>query len=69
METLKFKTNIKCDACVAKVTPGLNETVGEGNWKVDLQDPERTLTIESENPREEQVIASLRQAGYTAEKA
>lgn len=69
METLKFKTNIKCDACVAKITPGLNETVGEGNWEVDLSDPQRILTVRAENLREDQLRASLQQVGYTAEKA
>ncbi len=28
METLKFKTNINCGGCVAKVTPELNATEG-----------------------------------------
>ena len=68
METLKFKTNIKCDACVAKVTPGLNETVGEGNWEVDLQDPLRTLTVKT-GVGTDQIIGTLRSAGYTAEKS
>lgn len=67
MKTAKFKTNIKCDACVAKVTPGLNETVGEGNWNVDLQSPERTLTINAET-QDHDVIEALKNAGYQAEK-
>ena len=68
METLKFKTNIKCDACVAKVTPVLNKTVGEGNWKVDLQDPQRTLTISKDQVKADEVITALQEVGYTAEK-
>lgn len=60
----KFKTNIKCSACVAKVTPGLNETVGEGKWKVDLAHPHRILTIE-ENDID--VNSKLREVGYSAE--
>jgi copper chaperone len=67
METVKFKTNIKCDACVAKVTPGLNESVGEGNWNVDLQDPERTLSIRGDI-EEAELIHVLGTAGYRAEK-
>lgn len=68
METLKFKTNIKCDACVAKVTPALNKTVGEGNWKVDMQDPQRTLTISKDQVKADEVITALQEVGYTAEK-
>jgi hypothetical protein len=39
MNTKTFKTNIKCSACVEKVTPPLNATVGEGKWSVDLINP------------------------------
>lgn len=67
MNTVKFKTNIKCDACVAKVTPGLNETVGEGNWNVNLQDPARTLTVNT-SVEDRDVISALNNAGYQAEK-
>jgi copper chaperone CopZ len=63
----KFKTNIKCDACIAKVTPLLNETVGEGKWKVDITVPSKTLTIESDES-EEAVNTSLARKGYKAEQ-
>jgi hypothetical protein len=28
---MKFKTNIKCDGCIATVTPILDHAVGAGN--------------------------------------
>jgi copper chaperone len=64
----KFKTNIKCSACVAKVTPFLNEVAGENNWNVDLVSPARTLTVKS-TVHEETVKDALRKAGYSAEKS
>lgn len=67
METLKFKTNIKCAGCVATVTPGLNETAGEGKWAVDLTSPERVLTVTSE-VSEQQVKEALKKSGYQGEK-
>jgi len=67
METLRFKTNIKCAGCIAKVTPGLNETVGEGKWSVDLTDPSRVLTISIEKGVAN-VLTALEKAGYKAEK-
>lgn len=67
METLKFKTNIKCSGCIAKVTPLLNETVGEGNWEVDLNNPAKVLTI-SVDANEEHVKEAVEKAGYTADK-
>jgi copper chaperone len=69
METIKFKTTIKCSGCVATVTPGLNETVGVNNWQVDLQSPDKVLTVNtSDKDKEKDVIQKLQQAGYKAEK-
>ena len=67
METTKFKTNIKCDACVAKVTPYLDESVGADQWQVDLNDPQRILTVTGQ-PDAEKVKDALKNAGYKAEK-
>ena len=66
MESLKFKTTIKCSGCVAKVTRHLNETVGEGNWEVDLTDPSRVLTI-TENVDATKVKEAVEKAGFRAE--
>ena len=63
----KFKTNIKCSACVEKVTPYLNELTGAEKWNVDLASPQRILTIQGETP-ESAVKESLKKAGYTAEE-
>lgn len=67
METLKFKTNIKCSGCLSKVTPFLNEVVGEDNWEVDIQNPEKTLTVVGET-KEEKVKGAVQKAGFVAEK-
>lgn len=68
MKTIEVKTNIMCGSCVAKVTPTLNETVGETNWKVDTLNPKKILTVTTENLNEEQVIKVVEKAGYKAEK-
>src|SRR5690606_29128046 len=33
--TYQFKTNINCEACVAKVTPTLNNVEGISHWEVN----------------------------------
>ncbi len=66
METLKFKTNIKCTGCLSNVAPALNEAVGVDNWEVDLQDPDKTLTVVA-NASESEVIEAIKGAGYEAE--
>jgi copper chaperone CopZ len=67
METIKFKTNIKCSGCIATVTPHLNEAVGEGKWAVDLGDPAKVLTIADEKDAAKAKEA-VEKAGYNAEK-
>jgi copper chaperone CopZ len=67
METIKFKTNIKCSGCVATVTPFLNEALGEDKWKVDYNDPAKVLTVADE-PDQDKIIKAVEKAGYRAEK-
>jgi copper chaperone CopZ len=66
MNHIQFKTNIKCGACVATVTPFLNEAVGEGNWQVDTSSPNKVLT--TENTTAETVQQAIEKAGYKAER-
>jgi copper chaperone len=67
METLKFKTNIKCSGCVAGVTPALNETVGQNNWTVDIQNPDKILTVMADDVTTEEVQQAVKKAGFQAE--
>lgn len=68
MNSLKFKTNIKCAGCIAASTPHLNEAVGEGNWKVDVQNPDKILTVTPDEKIDAGVvIKALEKAGYKAE--
>lgn len=67
METIKFKTNLKCSGCVERVTPFLNEAVGEKKWEVDLNDPARVVTVAGDSD-ETRVKEALKKAGYKAEK-
>jgi len=62
----KYKTTIKCAACVAKVTPYLDETAGTGNWQVDILDPQKTLTVQGDTS-EKIIQDALQKAGYKAE--
>ncbi len=66
MNTLKFKTDIKCGACIEKVTPFLDTVAGKENWTVDLQSPERLLTVAAPGSAEE-IKEALQKAGYTAD--
>jgi copper chaperone len=66
MKELKFKTNINCGGCVAKVTPALNEAVGEGHWKVDTNHPDKILTVDGAEVKK--IVYAVVKSGYRAEK-
>jgi copper chaperone len=65
---MKFKTNINCGACVAKVTPVLNDNEQIVSWNVDTENPEKILTVQGAEIDEEDLIYSLKKIGYKAEK-
>lgn len=67
METLKFKTNIKCGGCVATVTPFLNGDENVDSWAVDLESADRVLKVETSHSPEE-IQQLVKKAGYVAEK-
>ncbi|MFC0321196.1 MULTISPECIES: heavy-metal-associated domain-containing protein [Olivibacter] len=70
METLKFKTNIKCGGCIETVTPFLNNLSEVKKWEVDITDPDKILTVQGDESLDGQkVMSALDQAGYKAEKA
>ncbi len=68
METLKFKTNINCGGCIAKVTPFLDKADGIEKWEVDTENPQKILTVETSLLKSEDVIKIINDAGYKAEK-
>ncbi|EOZ96459.1 hypothetical protein A33Q_2229 [Indibacter alkaliphilus LW1] len=62
----KFKTNIKCGACVAAVKPEMDK-LENTKWEVDLSHPERILTIQGEVSAD-RVTKALEKAGYRGEE-
>lgn len=68
METLNFKTNIKCSGCVAAVTPFLNDIEQVDGWNVDTHSPEKILTVQTTDNRiGQQIQQAVERAGYKAE--
>lgn len=64
MKTIQFKTNIKCGGCVAAVTPFL-ATEGVEKWNVELENPNRILTVTTDKSAEE-IEKLVKEAGYNA---
>lgn len=68
MKTLKFKTNINCGGCIRAVTPSLNAEQNIEEWNVDIENPDKVLTVKGENVTEETVTEAVKKAGFKAEK-
>lgn len=68
MKTLKFKTNINCSGCIARVAPTLDGLEGINKWEVDTSNPNKILTIESSNLNEENVKDALLNVGFEAQE-
>lgn len=64
MKTIRFKTNLKCGGCVKAITPGLESLNIIDSWSVDLENPDRVLEIKAPEDVSEQVIESVKKAGY-----
>ncbi|MEI6750213.1 MAG: heavy-metal-associated domain-containing protein [Bacteroidales bacterium] len=64
METLRFKTNLKCSGCISAIKPSLENIAGIGDWKVDLSSPERILEIDSPADKAEEILEAVKKAGY-----
>ncbi|CAM3996744.1 heavy-metal-associated domain-containing protein [Flavobacterium cucumis] len=65
---LKFKTNINCMGCVAKVTPELNQLTEIENWEVDIQNKEKILTVTASSEKEVEIVQAVEKAGFRIEK-
>jgi len=64
METLRFKTSLKCGGCVKAITPGLESMNSIEKWSVDLESPDKVLAVEASEDISDQVIDSVKKAGY-----
>ena len=67
METLKFKTNIKCGGCIATVTPFLDGDENVEKWAVDLENADKILTVETTQSAAE-IEQLIKKAGYSAQE-
>lgn len=63
-KTLKFKTNINCGGCVAKITPFLDKTEGISHWDVDIANRDKILSVHSEGITEAEVIQKVEKTGF-----
>ena len=68
MKTLKFKTNIECSNCEARVKPFLDKKEGIASWKVDTDHADKVLTVETESLEAKDIIKTIKRTGFVAEE-
>ena len=57
-----------CSACLAKVTPALNKVAGAENWTIELNNPDKILSVTNDNTSPAELINALKNAGYTGKE-
>ncbi len=67
-QELKFKTNLNCSGCVSKVQTDLDQSSGISAWKVDTENPDKILTVQSTGITKDQVIDLIKSKGFQAEE-
>ena len=67
MRSLVFKTNINCNNCIRSVTGFLNEVASIENWEVDIENPDKLLTVQGEQVTLEEVVNAVEEAGFDIE--
>lgn len=59
-----FKTNINCAGCIAKIAPILDAEKEIISWKVDVQNPNKILTVVSSGIGEDEIIEIVKKKGF-----
>jgi hypothetical protein len=60
----RYRTDLRCGACVARVGPLLDAAPGITHWSADVTDPNKVLTVEGDDITAERVADVIGPAGY-----
>ena len=63
MQTKRYRTDLRCAACVSTIKPLFDAEPGVAEWRADVAGPAKTLTVRGDAPPE-RVAALLEKAGY-----
>lgn len=64
---LIYKTNIKCNGCIATIAPYFKKEQTIKEWSVDLENPNRLLTIQLVDGDSNRIESLISEAGFEAE--
>ena len=52
---------------MAKVTPFLDKKVGKEFWNVDIESPDKILSVDTDDLTEEDIVKMVKRTGFEAE--
>ena len=67
MPTYIFKTSINCNSCLSKVKPILDARAEITSWQIDLENPDKILTVETDTLKASDVIEMVDNVGFEIE--
>lgn len=69
MEALTLKTDLHCNSCVTNVEPILLSISDVEEYSIDLEHPDKIISIKGKGLKSQEIISRLNNAGYHAEVA
>lgn len=67
MEKVVLKTDLSCKHCVMRVESVLKAEKGIKDYSINLEHPDKLVTINSDGADINGIIAGFKNVGYTAE--
>jgi copper chaperone CopZ len=67
MEALTLKTDLHCNSCVSKVEPILLSNSDIEEYTIDLEHPDKIISIKGKDLQSQDLISKIHDAGYHAE--
>jgi len=71
MNTLKFKTNLKCAGCMNAIKPYMDNLEGVESWDVDLDSRDKIVKVVTDTASADEIKDAIEkaigEAGYSAE--
>lgn len=64
---MNFKTNLQCSGCVSKIQNELDKHEGILQWKVDLDSPDKILTVHSKGVTAQEIEGIVQSKGFSIE--
>src|SRR4026209_655720 len=62
--THRYRTNLRCESCVATIKSLLDQKPGIRSWSADVISPDKVLTVEADHLSIDRLNALLGKAGY-----